>query len=493
MGFYPQTGAGSTNTPTTVANQPTNLNWLSNLELNNFGALYPDVAPELVKRYGYQSFINLMKNQFGAGTRLSGSTIIRHFEEDFIHGRIAMDETTGITPANGAEVTYNFKPSDVLSVASGAPYVGGAPTDVAVPFPYAIVQFGNGIEAIVTSVNVSAETFTVLPVSADDALGNSSDGEFAIIKGTAVKEGSSALQGRNSRLIYYENYMQEHRSDAEITGRASGELVWFKMPRKHNGGVAAVEDVWTSKAIGDTYLRHMNELEMMLLDGKPITNPLINQQAGFETVSKTEGMIETIQNSGNISTYTEGSMVLADVDALVQSFLRFKAPKQHAVPCGYGFQKDFNKLFREGDGVDLWKANGAGRIVFKQFDGGSQEINIDINGAEYLGFKFATMPLDLFSDQQTLGSVAKYNGMGVFMPLGNTATYVDENPDSKETVPAINIVGKKGANGQSREFREWITGGLAGTDDTDLLKYHAHSECALEVNAVNRFGLILTA
>ena len=491
MGFYPETGPGNTNTPTTVANQPTTYNWLGNLELNGFAALHPDVAPELVKRYGYQSFINLMKNHFGAGSRLSGSTIIRHFEEDFIHGRIALDTTTGGAP--GASVTMNFKSTDVISVGQTPPYIGTSTSDVATPFPYAIVQFKNGIEGIVTSVDVGAETFDVAPVAVADSIPAGVDGEYAIIKGTAVKEGSSPLQSRNSRLIYYENYMQEHRSDENVSGRASGELLWFKMPRRHTGGVATVEDVWTSKAIGDTYLRHMNELEMMLLDGKSIDNPIINQTPGFETVSKTEGMIETIDNSGNVSTYTEGSMALADADALVQSFLRFKAPKQHAVPCGYGFQKDFNRLFREGDGADLWTANSAGRLVFRQFNGGTQEVNLDIKGAEYLGFKFATMPLDLFSDQQTLGSVDKYNGMGIFMPLGQSAQYLDENPDSKEMVPAINIVGKKGAAGQSREFKEWVTGGLVGTDGNDELNYHAHSECALEVNAVNRFGLMKVA
>lgn len=491
-GFNP-TGPLSTsagfNQPTTVANQPTNLNFIGALELANaLGALKPDVGEQLVPRYGYQSLIGIMKEQFGAGVRLGASSIVRHFEEDFIHSRISLDSTSA--GSAGAAVTVNFNTNDVLSVGQESPYIGSATTDVAVPFPYAIIQFENGVEAIVTEVDVSAETFVAYPVDASDNIPAIQNGDYCIIKGTAVQEGSSPIQERNSRIIYYENYMMRHRNDMTVTGTAGGEILWFKIPRRD--GAPGLEDVWTSKAIGDTYLRHMNEMEMLLLDGKSITNTNIPGVSNFETVQKTEGLIETIESAGNVSTYTADAMSLADLRDLTDSFLRFKAPKSHIVPCGYDFHADFNTLFREGDGVDLF-ASGPGRVNFANFDGTNQTINLDIQGAQFQGFKFALMPMDLFADVQLLGSVDKYPGLGTFIPVGNTVRYLDENPESAETVPTIEIVAKRGFNGDSREVKEWIYGGLGnGSDGDDKLKYAVLSEFALEVNAVNRFGIMKT-
>ncbi len=484
---YNPAGQGSTNIPTTVSNQPTSYNFLGALELQNaLGVLKPDVADQLVPRYGYQSLIDTMQNHFGAGSRVSRSSIVRHFEEDFIHSRISLDATAD--GAAGAAVTVNFNAADVLSVGQEPPYIGTGTTDVAVPAPYDIVQFANGVEAIVTSVDVAAETFVAYPVDITDAITGIVDGSFAIIKGSAVQEGSSPSQPKNSRVIYYENYMMRSRQDMEITGTAGGEILWFKIPRRD--GAPGLEDVWTSKAIGDTYLRHMNYMEMLLLDGKSITNTAIPGVAGFDTVTKTEGMIETIENAGNVSTYTGGAMTLADLRDLTDSFLRFKAPKDHLIPCGFDFHADFNKLFREGDGVDLF-ASGPGRVVFRQFDGTDQKINLDIQGAQFQGFKMALMPMDLFADQQLLGSVDKYPALGVFIPIGDTVKYLDENPESAENVPTIDIVSKLGYNGESRLVKEWVYGGLGnGSDGDDKLKYAILSEFALEVNAVNRFGLM---
>lgn len=493
-GFNPTGPLSNTagfNQPTTVSNAPTTYNYLGSLELANaLSVLKPDVGDELIPRYGYQSLIGTLKQHFGAGSRVSGSSIVRHFEEDFIHGRIALDATSA--GSAGAAVTVNFNTSDVLSIGQESPYIGSGTTDVATPFPYAIIQFNNGVEAIVTDVDVSAETFVAYPVDANDSIPEitGSGTSYAIIKGSAVKEGSTALESRNSRVIYYENYMMRHRSDQKITGTAGGEIIWFDIPRRD--GALGLEKVWTAKAIGDSYLRHMNEMEMLLLDGKAITNTNIPGVAGFETVSKTEGLIETVSNAGNVSNYSTGAMTLADLRDLTDSFLRFKAPKSHVVPCGYDFFADFNALVREGDGVDLF-ASGPGRVNFAQFDGGYQSINLDISGFQFQGFKMAMMPMDLFADVQLLGSVDKYPKLGLFIPVGNTVQYLDENKESSSTVPTLNIVGKQDFDGGSREYFEWMTGrglGVSNTDE-DGINWHGESEFALEVNAVNRYGIML--
>jgi hypothetical protein len=458
--------------------------------INELSPVMPEIGRDLIPRYGTQSIIGMFKYQFGATTRVIGNSFYSHFEEDFIEGAIAVGNVTASgTP--GAAVVYAIRPADELEISTSVPYIGTGSDDVATPFEGAIVIFPNGVEGLIT--NVSLPNFTVYPLDSADALPSTVNTEFLMIKATAVKEGSSPLAGRNSRLILYQNMLQKLRADYEITDVAMGEKLWFKVP---SGDGTGLQDRWTFKGIRDTKLRHWNSIERVLLDGKVITNPALAAVA--PTVTTTEGLIETIQNSGNVSTYTDGGMTLEDLDALIDSFIRFKAPKDFYVPCGYDWYKDMNALFREGDGVDLWSGTATSaspsRLIFADFSGGSRELNFDINGFTRLGHKFAVTPLDLFSDPTTYGNVEKYKKLAIFVPVGNTTTFSNDNPGSKVTVPTLGLVTKTDGNGGTLEYKDWVYGGLGnGSDGDAVMKYAALSHIGLEAYAINRFGLMTVA
>jgi hypothetical protein len=491
MPFTPAGNVGF-NIPTTVASeQPTSLNFLNSLALeglvSTLSPVMPEVGRDLTPRYGTQSILGMFKYQFGATTRVVGNSYYSHFEEDFIEGAIAVDTTSGGAP--GASVVYSVRAADEFEIPQGAPYIGSNTIDVATPFVGAVLIYPNGVEGLVTDVTLP--DFTVFPLDENEALPSVTNTDFIMIKATAVEEGSAPLDSRNSRLILYQNIIQKHRSDYKITDVAGGELLWFKVPAGDGYGL---QNRWTFKGIRDTKIRHWNGLERILLDGKPITNPLLAAVAPTTTTS--EGLIETIQNAGNVSTYVQNAMTLEDIDDLIESFIRFKAPQDFYVPCGYDWYKDMNALFREGDGVDLWtqSTTGAspGRLEFADFSGEKRTLNLDINGFTRLGHTFAVTPLSTFSDPTTYGNVEKYKKLAIFVPIGQTVAFAPEDPSTKVTVPTLGLVTKTDIGGQGNlEYKDWVYGGLGnGSDGDAVMKYAALSHVGLEVFAINRFGLM---
>lgn len=491
MPFTPSGNPGF-NTPQVVATEaPTNLNFLNWQGIENLildlKAVKPDVGDALIPRYGHQSVIPLLKQKLGATTKVIGNSIISHFEEDFIEGRIAVTTSVGGAGA-GLGAVYNLATADIAAIGTYAPNVGSATTDVATPFVGAIVLFSNGVEGLITEVDLGDSEFTVFPTQAADTLPAISGPDFLMIKSTAVKEGSSPLATRNSRLIGYQNQLQIIRgADYEITDVAGSEILWFKVPAGNGMGA---QNRWTFKGIKDARTRHDNQVERALLDGKIINNPNLANVA--PTVNTTEGMIQTIESAGNVGGYTAGAMTLEDIQDLFDAFIRFKGSKDYVVPCGWEYFRDFNRLVREGDGIDLFTAASPSRIMFADFAGGQRELDLDVAKFRYLGIKMALMPLDLFSDPMTYDNVPKYKGLGIFIPVGNTTAYLGEDKSTQMTVPTMSIVTKQGVGGVGTfEYKDWVYGGLGnGSDGDAVLRYAAFSHIGLQMYAVNRYGIM---
>lgn len=492
MGYLPTgnlTGGGGINQPASPA-QPSLLNWINALDLSEMNrVLKPDILPVLIKRYGKQGFSGMFRNTFGATTSISGQKVFSHWEEDFIHGRIILAATSG--GSAGAAVTYNTGATDRITFGqTNPPYIGSATTTVGTPFVNAVIQFSNGVEGIITAVASDYSTFTAYPVDGTESLPTVLDGASVIIKRALVGEGAGKVQSRNSRLIQFENVIENVRDDHEITDIAASSMLWFDVPSDISTMSGPLRKVWTHKAFGDTYLRHTNGIDLALLDGKRITNTAL--AAILPTTTKTEGLIHIIESSGNVKDYTSGNMTLEDLDDLILSFRRFKAPTDMYVPCGYEYFKDINKLVREGDGADLF-ASGPGRINFANFNGGTQEVDLDISVLTRTGYRFALDPQGLFDDPELLGNVDKYKKLGIFMPLGSAVRYNDNDPTTAETVPGLEMVTLQNPKtGGNWMYDDFITGSLFGTptDDVSVGRYHIRSYVGLRLAGVNRYGLM---
>jgi len=465
--------------PSTVKNK-TEYNFISSFDASDLahGIHKPQVDSELVRRYGRQDltgFMEMMGNK-----ELVKGIEINHYEKDRIHSVVKFQASTAtgeasktLTVATAYGYTYSSNQS---------PYIATGSTTVYTPRKYDVVEFPDGTEGQVTAV--SGSSVTILPTNASVLPAVAASNEI-IIKGNAMNEGSSAVESRNSRMLSFTNYIQTVRDDHEVTNREAGVETWLELG--YNGQTGYV---WYLEALADTYHRFMNEREVQLLTGQKVTNTALANTAGFETVTKTEGLIPQIENGGNVETYSTFDMT--DIENMVLALNKFRGSRENFLPCGINLSLDIDELFRgevTSGGFDAAKNGG---ILFNSFNGDdAQSVNFEFDAFKYGGYRFAKKVLDIFSEPTLLGATGhKYKDLGIVIPMDNTVVYNNMNEASSTNVPSITMMYTEDADG-SREKREWVTGyGMgARTTGDDKFQVHYLSDFGLRVAALNRFGL----
>jgi hypothetical protein len=465
----------------------------------------PEVDPELVRRYGRDDLSGLLSMVPGYTKGIKRRIEYIHGEKDFIHGLVQVDLYTTIADATTATLTLATNSAAAVDYSkftgtvagqqpgTGSPYLEGNPANTiatTVPQQYDVLQLpGAGrVELVVTAVDKGAGTFDVATVTGVD-VPTIQAADYMIVKGSVQKEASVQQESRNSRLLSYKNNMFIHRRDHKATGTELGEQTWMTF-RGRNGKVGKA---WYLEALYNQYQRFKNELEMMHFDGSKIANQDLTAIPGFETVTKTEGLITTIETSGNVSGYTAGGMVLQDISDMNRSLNKFKGDKKNMLMCGYDFREDLNALWRTGDGLGDASTD-PGRIKFTGGNGiENLAVNLDFERVKSNSYTYFIKQTNAFSDPTTLGATGQsYEGFGVVIPMGNTVTYNDlSDSNSTESVRSIRMNYKVENNGISRAYKEWVTGGAGGytTNDEDAMSVHMLAQCGLEVFAANRFGL----
>jgi hypothetical protein len=453
----------------------------------------PDVDPELVRRYGRDDLSGLLSMVPGYTKGIKNRIEYYHGEKDFIHGLVQVEEYVA---AAAFTTTLTFNTNSVGSVPyANPPYLEGAPPQsipTAVPQKYDVLQLPGRFELVVISVDKTLGTMEVGAVT-DETIPAIAATDQIIIKGSTQPEASRAGESRNSRLLSYKNNMFIHRRDHKVTGTEMGEQTWMTFRGK--GGKKG--NVWYLEALYDEYQRFKNEVEMMLFDGKQIGNATLTGIPGFETITKTEGLITTIETAGNNVIYIAGGLLLSDVGDMNRSLNKFKGDKKNLLMSGYDFRDDLNKLWREGDGLGD-AATDPGRITFANSQGiEDMAVNLDFHQMKLNGFRYFIKQTNAFSDPTTLGAVDQgYEAFGIVIPMGNTVTYNDlSDQSSSEQVKSIRMNYKIEKAGISRAYKEWVTGGAGGfkTSDEDAMQCHQLAQVGLEVFAANRYGLFKTA
>jgi hypothetical protein len=453
----------------------------------------PDVDPELVRRYGRDDLSGLLSMVPGYTKGIKNRIEYYHGEKDFIHGIVQVEAIA----ADGNKVrTLTLATNSKSDIPyANSPYLAGTTPQTipaTVPQVYDVLQLPGRVELVVTAVDKGAGTISVASVLDAQVPAIAAEDEI-IIKGSVQPEASRAGESRNSRLLSYKNNMFIHRRDHKVTGTEMGEQTWMTFRGK--GGKKG--NVWYLEALYDEYQRFKNEVEMMHFDGGQIENPDLTAIAGFATVTKTEGLITTIETAGNVSIYVAGGMLLADINDMNRLLNKFKGSKKNLLMSGYDFRADLNKLWREGDGLGDASTD-PGRITFSKGMGiEDMAINLDFHQIKSNGFRYYVKQTNAFSDPTTLGAVGQgYEAFGVVIPMDSTVTYNDlSDMSSSEQVKSIRMNYKIEKAGISRAYKEWVTGGAGGfkTSDEDAMQVHQLAQCGLEVFAANRFGLFKTA
>jgi len=452
------------------------------------GLHQPEVDAELTRRYGRDDLSGLLSQVPGFTKAIKYAQEYFHFEKDFIHGIIYA------TTAGGAAFgTFTLQAAAKAAISNTAsPFIATTDTDVIVPQEKDVLLLPGRIEVIVTAVDKAAGTFVAYTVDGSNLPAVIATDQI-IIKGNVEKEGSGEVgETRNSKLILYKNNMAIHRRPNKVTGSEMGNKIYVDV----QGRDGKMGKFWHYESFADEYHRFKNELEMMHFDGKKITNTALANLSGFETVQKTEGLVETIESYG-ISADYGASLTLSDISGITRKLDKFKGDKTNLWLQGYDFRESLNALWRTGDGLTDGANPTPGRIKFSSTDGIEDlAINLDFERVKMQNFTFLVKQTNALSDPTTLGAEGLgYSSMAISIPTGSTVAYNDLNDaGSKTTVKSIQLNYKVEDSGISRLYKEWATGGVGGysTSGEDFMTIWQLAECGLETFAINRFSLLYT-
>lgn len=463
-----------------ILQAPTDHNWVSSID-SVLKVLKPSVDSELTKRYGNQDMTGFLKMQ-GATNPVS-SMEYTHYEEDWLHDIVI---ATGTAGAANAAVTYTVVAGYQYTYPTSAqsPYIVALPSTVTNPvLVQDIIQFPNGVEGIVTSVNYAAGTFVAYPKVLGTNLPTTTSSSQIIITGSAHAEGSDQPLSRNSRTIRYTNNMQIFKRSHKATGSAMGEQTWFQV----EGLDGKKGYLWYYKGQFDEEKRFDNEKEVSLMVGAKITNTTFAAVSGQESTIASEGLIPFIENNGNITTYSLiTGLSLADFETMIATQLdKNRGAKENTLWCGINVSQSIDRFMR----AEMKE----GGISYGAFNGDqAKAISFNFNSFNLTGYTFHKKTYDVFNYPKMLGAAGQaYANMALVVPADNVVTSLGENK-TKTSVPSlrINYLSQKNAGGSyDRMLETWLTGGANGvyTNTVDTVQYNLRSQCGFEGFAPNRW------
>ncbi len=467
-----------------IAKAATTNNWVGSAQLLQ-SALKPQYDSKLYKRYGDQNMVGLTA-LLGGYSPVSGLEYM-HSEEDWLHEIILVDANATVY-LPGAVGTYTIQAGYQYAYPSSpvSPYIATTTTNTNPLFPTQIIEFPNGVQAIVQTVTDSSGSFTAYPRLAGDIMPTTSVTDEIIILGNQKPEESTINPSRNFRTLLYKNNMQTMDGSARVSGTGMAQQIWFSV--KGVGGKSGY--LWYYKQQLDEYVRQRNEWEMQLLTAYKTTNTTFANVAGNETSQSTEGLIPFIESYGNITTYNLISGVtLDDFETFITTQLDPNmGSDENALYLAIKLEKLVNAFIR-----DEMKEGGVQYAAFSGADGEKQAVKFGFDSFNCLDYTFHKKRYNVFNYKKGLGAAGhRYGYLGLVIPMDKKVRSIGYE-GVEETVPCIrvNYMSQAGAGGPySRDMEEFLTGGANGiyTERVDRVDMNWRTTRGFEGFAANRFG-----
>lgn len=468
------------------AKAPTNTNWVGSAQLL-MSALKPQYDNKLYRRYGDQNMVGLT-TLLGGFSPVAGQEYM-HSEEDWLHELIFVD-TNNTTYSAGAVGTYTIAAAYQYTypTAPVSPYIASGAVTTNPLFPTQVIEFPDGTQAIVQTVNDSSGVFTAYPRLAAGVMPTTSTTDEIIIMGNQKPEESTINPSRNYRTNFYKNNMQNMDGSAKVTGNGMAQQIWFQV----EGLGGKMGWLWYYKQQLDEYTRQRNEWEVQMITAYKTTNTTFASVSGNETNQSTEGMIPFIESYGNITTYNAISgIVLADFENMISTQLdRNMGADENALYLAINLDILIDRFIR-----DEMKEGGVQYNSFEGVDGKKQAINFGFDSFEVANYTFHKKRYNVFNYSKMLGANGhKYKDLGLVIPMDKSVRTIGYD-GKKETVPQFRIVyqSQVGAGGPySRDTEEFLTGGANGvyTERVDRVEMNWRTTRGFEGFAPNRWAEI---
>jgi hypothetical protein len=462
----------SGNTPSAVGLPFAGLNYLTSSDLLEMHAKAKiDIDPKVFGRYG-QERLGIMPfiEEFGQ-TEATSSNEFGHYEQDFTRELIAVQagyttasDSTTFTLTTATDFEYPTTVTESWydaydSVTTGIPRVG----DVIVG------GSGAGTELIVTAVTRGGAggtvTFDATTTDGQNVAAGLDSVEI-FIAGRAREERSTGPDGKDVRLIKYNNYVQTIDEAYKVSGTAMGQ----------SGMVSGFggTDKWYATGIFNTRTNFDAMCELTLLTGSKLSS------SSIQNTFKTEGIIPFIENYGNVIDYGVGAtaFTLEDLDEMIGQLKKFYGADEYLSLESHQVNVSLDNDLRDNQ-------VSAGGVVYNQ-----KLLDLGFGAIRRSGMNIYRKSLQAFSDPRTLGSAdSKYKGMALMIPTG-TATAFDYNGGQMVEKPSM-VMRYLDVDGEDMGYKEWVTGGagIASTNNVDEMVITMRKRIGLELYGANLFGL----
>ena len=442
----------------------------------------PEVDASLTRRYGSELLTGFL--EMAGASKVTGNRTFKHYEKDRLMPKLKC--TNAVASGAGAAATFTLDSSIQYEIPqNNDPFPSGS-TEVVDAIPVRVndtilIPPATGTSAwasidhaIVTSVDVSAGTFTARPLDGTVTLAERATAVEVVIYGNAFGEGSGMNESLEGTVTPYINNTQVIKNRYALSGGAKVNKIWFKV----NG-----KDYWTIEGERDSYYRFKNYQDLTLLTSKKATNTswYDTTAAAGEPNATTSGAIDQIYTNGNVELYTSGSgFTLDNFKNIARNLDKQKGSKNNMMSYGFNLGLEIDDLVRSEF------TNGAlvyGNYKFNE----AQKVNLRMSNISVGGYNFALKNFDTFNDSQTLGATGmNFSSEAIISPMDMQSDAV-----TGESSQAMRIRYTSEEGAKSRLVKKSMIDEFNQTAEAkDKYSVNYLSDCALEMFALNRWTYV---
>lgn len=368
-----------------------------------------------------------------------------HFEE----GR-ANELLVGSCSASagaGDSVAFTVNSASQLTYTENYPYATSNSRTVFMPRVGTILKFPNGILGRVDSI--ASSVLTVEPLLSTESIPATTTSDAVVVGPVTMGEGSGTPDPSAFRYSQFRNSLWIAKDSFEITDLAENLITVIE-------DEAGSKWSLTMEQWNKILTKFNNELDMLMLTGKKITNGDITATS----VPSGDGYIPYIENFGYNTTYVKAiGMTMADMDRIGANIAEMGGSSEYSVMGGFTPR---NAMY------DLLK-NEAGDASFKTFiKGQEQAVNLDFTALTRSGITYHIKHADIFTNPSLLGAAGHdTKDMLLFMPTtGSTQT-----AEGRKSFLRVKCLNKAGV-GYNAGYMERLRSGTIGNQlDEHKTKY----------------------
>ena len=450
---------------------------------------FPDIDDRYIERFGDDAgLVTGMMKALGRYKPTRNSQFV-HYEAP----RTIQSFTTqaGVAAgAAGAAVTVTVAAAEHTG-GNSRPQVGEL-----VFFPGEIV----GIITAKSTAAPTANTVTITPLRAADAIPATSAGDTLALISNAYGEGTfHPTEVLEEEPYKAEGYTQIIKRSYRATGTEITNASWINI--KEGSKMAEIFGTgnrWFNRNDHVTYKNFMKDIDLAMVLGVETTNPAL--QSATSLFQTSTGLVPLTKQFGiNPGAYTPGAMTIADWQALTQTMDQEGGAREYHIYSGTSAVNQVDNFL-----TDTFKNGG---IVYHSFGKGGLE-DAKTRAASYgfdsfhvSGYSFHKRKYGPFYHPNLLGA-ANYNYLGAMLGIP-----MDMQRDKKsgDVIPSFccryKSTGGSGAHPYlndsatyNREFDYYYTGAAFPnrrfrSDTEDVARVHYAADIGLQAFGLNRYFL----